>query len=124
MSAGLSDEDLSDIFDKTDGCCRYCGKQLAWGNYGRVGARGAWEVDHSVPRSRGGTDYFRNLWPACVACNTEKGTLTGSEYMRTYADSGSYRAGPGLGELVGGIVAAGLALALLGALSKGCGSSP
>ena len=44
------------IFGKTDGDCHICGKKLAWSNYGIVGARAAWEVEHSVPRSAGGTD--------------------------------------------------------------------
>ncbi len=118
MSGGYDPELRSDIFDKTDGHCRYCGKQVAWSNYGRVGERGAWEVDHSVPLSRGGTDYYRNLWPACVSCNTEKGTLTGTEYMRSTDDSGSGRSGPDLGEVIGGIVVAGLTLVLLGALFR------
>lgn len=116
MGGGFDSELLTDIFDKTDGHCRYCDKQLAWSNYGRVGERGAWEVDHSVPISRGGTGYYRNLWPACVSCNTEKGTLTGYEYMRNASSSGSGRSGPEIGEIIGGVVVAGLALAFLGAL--------
>jgi hypothetical protein len=116
--------DLEDIFEKTDGYCRYCGKQLAWDNYGRVGERGAWEVDHSVPISRDGTNYFRNLWPACVACNTEKGTLTGSEYSRYLGGARSSHSSPDLGEVITGIVITGLAIAFLGALFNSRGSAP
>jgi|SRR5437773_904984 len=123
MSRRFNREDLEDIFEKTDGYCRYCNKQLAWSNYGRVGERGAWEVDHSVPRSRRGTDYYRNLWPACVSCNTEKGTLTGYEYMRSARGTGFNRSGPNLGEVIGGLVVAGLAIAFLGALFKHNASS-
>src|SRR5947209_9274613 len=121
MSGRFDREDLEDIFGKTKGYCRYCGKQLAWSNYGRVGDRGAWEVDHSVPVSRGGTDYLRNLWPACVACNSEKGTLTGSEYSR-YLSGG--RSSSGLGEVIGGLVIVGLVVAFLGALFNNQGSTP
>ena len=124
MGGGYDSEFLGDIFEKTGGHCRYCGKQLAWSNYGRVGKHGAWEVDHSVPLSRGGTDYYRNLWPACVACNTDKGTLTGSEYLRGAGSSGSGRSGPNLGDVIGGIVVAGLALAFLGALFRRNDSTP
>lgn len=124
MGGGFNLEDLVDIFDKTEGNCRYCGKQLSWSNYGRVGERGAWEVDHSVPLSRGGTDYYRNLWPACVSCNTEKGTLTGHEYMRSAKSTEASRSGPDLGEIIGGIVVAGLALAFLDALIRREGSTP
>jgi len=118
MSGRFDRGNLEDIFGKTDGYCRYCGKQLAWNNYGRVGDRGAWEVDHSIPISRGGTDYLRNLWPACVGCNTEKGTLTGSEYQRSLSGVRSRRSSSDIGDVIGGIVIAGLALAFLGALFK------
>ncbi len=118
MRRRFCDEELTEIFDKTAGLCRYCGKQLSWSNYGRVGSRGAWEVDHSVPVSRGGTDYYRNLWPACVFCNTDKGTLTGSEYMRDEAVALPTHRGVGLGEILGGPVIAGLGLLVLNALSQ------
>ena len=119
MSGRFDREDLEDIFGKTNGYCRYCEKQLAWSNYGRVGERGAWEVDHSIPISRGGTDHLNNLWPACVSCNTEKGTLTGSEYSRYLGGPPLSQSSSDLGEVIGGIVLAGLALAFLGALLKG-----
>ena len=116
--------DLQDIFEKTDGYCRYCGKQLAWSNYGRVGERGAWEVEHSIPISRGGTNYFRNLWPACVDCNMEKGTRTGAEYSRYLRGGRSSYSSPDLGEVIVGLVIGGLALAFLGALFNNRGSVP
>ena len=31
-------------------------------------------IDHKVPRSKGGTDHFENLWLLCGACNSMKGT--------------------------------------------------
>jgi hypothetical protein len=124
LSGRFDREDLEDIFGKTDGNCRYCGKQLAWSNYGRVGERGAWEVDHSVPISRGGSNHFNNLWPACVSCNTEKGALTGSEYIRYLRGARSSRSRPDLGEVIGGLVIAGLAVAFLGALFNNRGSAP
>ncbi len=118
MRRRFSDEELAVVFEKTEGACRYCGKRLSWSNYGRVGARGAWEVDHSVPVSRGGTNYYRNLWPACVACNTDKGTLTGSEHMRDEVVASPNHHGVGLGEILGGLVIAGLGLLVLNALSQ------
>jgi len=74
------------VYDRTGGYCRYCGKKIYWSNYGRLDGRGAWEVDHSVPVSLGGTDYLRNLWPACIDCNRDKGTMKGSQYMRLFDD--------------------------------------
>ena len=36
-------------------------------------------IDHKIPRSRGGTDHFENLWLLCGACNSMKGTGTVAE---------------------------------------------
>jgi len=74
------DEQLTDIFEKSFGNCAYCDKQLAWTNYGRDGYRGAWEVDHRIPLSRGGTDHLNNLSAACVDCNRAKGDMTAREF--------------------------------------------
>ncbi len=71
------DDTIRDVYGKTGGYCRYCGKKIAYVNYGNLSSRGSWEIDHSNPVSLGGTDYFRNLWPACTECNRAKGTMTG-----------------------------------------------
>jgi len=47
-------------------------KKLALTNYGMPREKGAWEIDHSNPVSRGGTNYLRNLVPACISCNRSK----------------------------------------------------
>jgi 5-methylcytosine-specific restriction endonuclease McrA len=60
------------IYRRTDGYCHICHKKLALGNYGRTGSRGAWHVDHSLPRAHGGSDHGNNLFAACVSCNTSK----------------------------------------------------
>jgi len=65
---------LRRIYDKTGGYCHLCGKKLAFTNHGAIGSKGCWEVDHSLPRARGGTDHFNNLYPACSSCNREKST--------------------------------------------------
>ena len=36
-------------------------------------------IDHKIPRSKGGTDHFDNLWLLCGACNSTKGTGTVAE---------------------------------------------
>ena len=38
--------------------------------------RGSWEIEHSRPRSRGGTDHLNNLYVACISCNRSKGNGT------------------------------------------------
>ena len=40
------------------------------------GRRGAWEVEHSVPRANGGTNHGNNLYGAHINCNRRKGTVT------------------------------------------------
>ena len=65
---------LNDIYDRTDGQCYICRKKLIWSNYGDPGNRGAWEVDHSNPRVKGGTDRILNLYAACIPCNRSEGS--------------------------------------------------
>jgi 5-methylcytosine-specific restriction endonuclease McrA len=60
------------IYDRTSGHCHLCHKKLARTNYGKVNARGGWEVDHSVARAAGGTDHGNNLRAACTPCNRSK----------------------------------------------------
>lgn len=60
------------IFKKTDGRRHICRKKLARKNYGVVGARGAWEMEHSVSQAAGGTHHLNNLFPACIPCNRSK----------------------------------------------------
>lgn len=60
------------IYDRTDGYCHICHKKLSLKNYGVVGEHGAWEVEHSRPRSKGGTDHGNNLYAACIPCNRDK----------------------------------------------------
>ena len=71
-----SDDTLNSIYDRTVGRCHLCKKRLAWKNYGRVGRKGAWEVDHSNPTAAGGTDRLSNLLPACIPCNRGKQALS------------------------------------------------
>lgn len=107
-------EELSRIFDKTGGYCRYCEKRLAWRNYGAPGAKAAWEVDHSVPLSRRGTNHMNNLFPACIPCNREKSDMTGREFQRLFEEP------PSIGQSSPweGLVAAVLGAMIVSALSR------
>lgn len=60
------------------GPCAYCGDPIPT------------QVDHIMPRSRGGTDDRDNLAPACRLCNMEKLDFTPEEYR-------AYREEKGLG---------------------------
>ncbi len=52
------------IFERDENTCQYCGKRLPQSDL---------TIDHVVPRSRGGTESWKNLVVACVDCNVEKG---------------------------------------------------
>lgn len=81
---------LQRIFDKTNGRCHLCRKVLRFHNYGKQNIREAWEVEHSIPRARGGTDHINNLYPACITCNRKKG----SSSTRSARAENGYRSAP------------------------------
>lgn len=72
----LTDKELELVFDRTGGDCHLCHGRLAFRNYGRIDGRGAWEIEHSNPRARGGTDRLNNLYAAHISCNRSKGART------------------------------------------------
>jgi hypothetical protein len=72
----LTSAELRTIYDRTGGYCHLCERKLAFTNYGKRGRRGAWHIEHSVPRANGGTNHGNNLKPSCIECNLEKGTLS------------------------------------------------
>lgn len=69
------------VYEKSGGECGYCEKELSLYNRDRQG-RGAWEVEHRVPRAKGGTDHLNNLVAACWPCNVDKGTKTARTHHR------------------------------------------
>ena len=56
------------IFKRDGYCCRYCGK-------GRPMVR--LEMDHVIPKWRGGKNDAGNLVTACFECNQKKGVKLG-----------------------------------------------
>lgn len=68
--------DNRNIYDRTSGYCHICHKKLSFSNYAKKGTRGAWEVEHSNPRAKGGSNRLNNLFAACITCNRHKGTVT------------------------------------------------
>lgn len=79
------DEDtLRAIYAKTNGHCHICTKSIALSNYGKHGKRGCWEVDHSIPLSRGGSDHLNNLLPAHTSCNRSKQAESSRAARRVY----------------------------------------
>ncbi len=78
------DEVINYVYDKTKRYCYYCGKRLSFVNYGKLGERGSWEIDHSKPRAKNGSNHLNNLVPACIECNRDKKTLHGSYYKNRF----------------------------------------
>ncbi len=68
----FSKKELRKIYDRTNGKCHLCHKKLAFTNYGLMYLKGAWEVEHSNPKSMGGTNRLNNLYPAHISCNRSK----------------------------------------------------
>lgn len=80
----FSNEDVNYVYDKNDGYCYYCGKRLSFQNYGENGKRGSWQIDHSRAKARGGSNYRRNLVPACIHCNLDKNVSSGTYYKKKF----------------------------------------
>ena len=80
---------LRKIYSKTDGQCHICRKKLHFFNYGKHSTKGDWHIEHSIPRAKGGTDHLNNLYPACIACNCEKGVSSTRSARNQY---GNFRA--------------------------------
>src|SRR5712692_165725 len=105
-----TDEKLSAIYDRTSGYRHICHKKLSFQNYGKHGNKGAWQVEHSRARAKGGTDRASNLYPACIDCNLEKSTATTSTARawhgtrRAPLSRQRRRAAKRSGAVVGGIV--------------------
>mgnify|MGYP003818342097 CR=1 FL=1 len=57
------------LLEKWGRKCAYCGRENV-----------PLEIEHIVPRSRGGTDRISNLTLACRKCNQKKGNLTAEEF--------------------------------------------
>jgi 5-methylcytosine-specific restriction endonuclease McrA len=58
------------IYARDGSTCQYCGRRFA---------RAELNLDHVVPRSRGGTTSWENVVCSCVPCNLRKGGRTPEE---------------------------------------------
>lgn len=57
------------LLEKWNRCCAYC-----------CATNVQLEIEHIIPKSRGGSDRILNLTRACKTCNQRKGTQTSSEF--------------------------------------------
>jgi site-specific DNA-methyltransferase (adenine-specific) len=60
------------LYREQGGLCNGCGNEFDIRNL---------EIDHIVPKSRGGGDYYENYQLLCGACNRQKGDRP-MEYLR------------------------------------------
>ncbi len=58
------------IFERDRNTCQYCGKHFD---------RRELNLDHVIPRDRGGTTTWENIVCACIPCNTRKANRTPAE---------------------------------------------
>jgi len=58
------------IFERDRNMCQYCGKHFD---------RRELNLDHVIPRDRGGTTTWENIVRACIPCNTRKANRTPTE---------------------------------------------
>jgi 5-methylcytosine-specific restriction endonuclease McrA len=58
------------IFERDKNTCQYCG---------RVSERKELNLDHVIPRDRGGPTSWENIVCSCIACNTRKANRTPQE---------------------------------------------
>jgi len=58
------------IYARDDNTCQYCGRRHR---------RAELNLDHVVPRSRGGSTNWENVVCSCIACNLRKGGRTPEE---------------------------------------------
>lgn len=70
MSAsGISEEIRARVREQAGNRCGYC---LSLQKY----VLGILEIEHIIPKAKGGTDNEENLWLACRLCNGYKGIAT------------------------------------------------
>ena len=51
------------LFERDQYCCQYCGKDFSADRL---------NMDHVIPRSKGGRTTWENIVTACIPCNTQK----------------------------------------------------
>lgn len=82
---GYSEEEKQYYFnEKPKGHCRHCGKIIVYSHYGDRNKSTGWEIDHSNPKARGGTNNPRNLYSVCSKCNMKKSDTPGWVYDKRF----------------------------------------
>lgn len=79
---GHTDQEWSDLVRRFNWRCFYCEKPVCVNSLDRDAEL---TKDHLVPLSRGGVDFIGNIVPACMRCNSLKGTKTVQEFKASRA---------------------------------------
>lgn len=61
------------LLEREQGCCIYCGTHVS---------ESKMEIEHVIPKSKGGADSLNNLVLACSSCNQAKGSLDLKEFLK------------------------------------------
>ncbi len=64
------------LFDQQQEGCIYCGNVYPYDQL---------QIEHMIPKAKGGSDNIRNAQLACGICNRAKGTMTDIEFRRKHA---------------------------------------
>ena len=80
MKNNQNNQRIRTIWEKTGGCCHFCGDpvKLSRRGYSRAGSDGSWEIDHVNQRAKGGRSGVENYLPACTRCNRLRWHRTGA----------------------------------------------
>jgi 5-methylcytosine-specific restriction endonuclease McrA len=70
---GASLKRRNELYNKYCGRCYLCGCDISFDNF---------QIEHVLPKARGGLTNINNLNPVCGICNATKGPLTLDEYRR------------------------------------------
>jgi hypothetical protein len=76
------------VHAKSNGACHHCGVALT----------STWEIDHFIPRAKGGSNLFANLVAACIPCNQDKADTLPDDWLPSPTRRVGVRQGDAFGD--------------------------
>lgn len=77
-------EERKIIYQKNDEICYLCGGNITLSSF---------EIEHRIPKSKGGTDDLNNLFPCCHCCNTIKHDIYPDDFEKKISQIFLYQMG-------------------------------